>query len=231
MSLVARHPSFFLQWILATLIGAGIGWTAGIYGAASTPTFNSNVVWLICGLCIGLAQWVVIRAQIKKAWQWIVASVIGWLVAFNIGSLVFGMMTDLMNGPGLSMFEAALQANQVVTGLASLLIVWFLIGAAGGAVVGGTQWFVLRQYYPNAAQWVLANALGWGIGLGFSWFGALLVFMLFAQVLANFAPAIAMGTPIATISGGLSGAVTGYILLKIIFTTETRSAQNTQAIK
>ena len=211
--------SLWARWVVATLLGAGAGWTAGLYAAAALAEgnrpFNSNAIWIVAGFCIGLAQWLVIRTHLKRAWQWLFASVVGWVVAFNVGALVLDTMTGVLNGPGLDWFEAAAQVNATITGFALLFVVWFLIGAAGGAVVGGTQWLVLRQYYPHTEWWVAVNALGWGIGVGVSWFALLGIFYFFSASLSSLAPGIAEGTPIAFVSGAVSGALTGYALIRI----------------
>lgn len=199
------------------MVGAALGWTAGLYTVATVPgPFNSNLIWIVAGLSLGVVQWLVLRPHLRRAWQWIAASVAGWLVAFNIGSLVFGIMTDVLNGPGLSLFESAVSANATVSGLAVLFIVWLLIGAAGGAVAGGVQWFVLRQYFPRSGWWVAANALGWGVGLGSSWFAVLATLTFIVPPSSNVAAGITVGTPLALVGGALSGAITGYALIRIL---------------
>ena len=209
--------NLWAQWVLATMAGAALGWTAGLYTVTSVPgPFNSNIIWIVAGLSLGVVQWLVLRSHIRRAWQWIAASVVGWLVAFNIGSLVFGILTDVLNGPGLSLFESAVSANATVSGLAVLFIVWLLIGAAGGAVAGGVQGFVLRQYFPRAAWWVAANALGWGVGLGSSWFAVLATLTFIVPPPSNVAAGIMVGTPLALVGGAVSGAITGYALIRIL---------------
>lgn len=209
--------NLWAQWVLATAVGASLGWAAGLYAVVAVPgPFNSNIIWLVAGVCLGVAQWLVLRPHLRRAWQWIAASIVGWLVAFNFGSLVFGILTDVLNGPGLPLFESALAVNATLSGMAVLFVVWLLIGAAGGTVVGGMQWFVLRQYFPGAAWWVAANALGWGVGLGVSWFAVLVLLYFFAQAFANLAPGLAVGAPLAFVGGALSGAVTGYALIQIL---------------
>lgn len=32
-----------------------------------------------------------------------------------------------------------------------------------GAIIGTAQWLFLRQYVPNAALWITACAIGWGL--------------------------------------------------------------------
>jgi hypothetical protein len=199
------------------MVGAALGWTAGLYAIATVPgPFNSNIIWIVAGGCLGVVQWLVLRPHLRNAWQWIAASLVGWLVAFNIGSLVFGIMTDVLNGPGLSLFESAASVNATISGLAVLFIVWLAIGAAGGAVAGGVQWFVLRQYFPRAAWWVAANAVGWGVGIGASWFAVLAALTFIVQPASNVAAGITVGTPLALVGGALSGAITGYALIRIL---------------
>jgi hypothetical protein len=38
-------------------------------------------------------------------------------------------------------------------------------GALAGAVIGGTQWLVLRRLLPGAAWWIAATAVGQAVGL------------------------------------------------------------------
>lgn len=70
--------------------------------------------------------------------QWVVASAIGWAAGFAI--------VDALGSPAAVGFAEA--------------------GAVAGAVVGMSQWFILRQRIRRAAWWVVASLPGWALGWG-----------------------------------------------------------------
>ncbi len=76
---------------------------------------------------------------------WVLASVAGWLVwALLFVLLTFISVADLTAELGL--------------------LIWVGYALAVGAVLGGTQWWVLRQQVPMTTRWIIFTALGFAFG-------------------------------------------------------------------
>jgi hypothetical protein len=132
---------FLARWVLANVIG----WTVGLYAGSSAFTLPGGQgvgLPLICvggvfaGLCVGLAQWVVLNHAAPTSRRWILMTVLGGLLAIVPASAA-GIFAVFGLGFGAGM-----------------------AGAAFGAVVGTMQWFLLRQQNGGAVGWIVANALG-----------------------------------------------------------------------
>jgi hypothetical protein len=95
-----------LWWIAATIAGLGLGLTAGVVLVEQVGILATGVrpniarlgaamraasfitVGLVAGTILGLAQWVVLRAQASGVRHWIVASGAGLALAFAASSLL-----------------------------------------------------------------------------------------------------------------------------------------------
>ncbi len=109
-------------WILATVIGgvAGtllggwilVGWLGLLTSVTTSPAIAIGVVGAVAGAVLGLAQWRVLRFQIRNANGWLLASIaagiIGWVVGWS-SSAIFGLLTGS---------AAGWAAGSAVTGLA-----------------------------------------------------------------------------------------------------------------
>ena len=85
-------------------------------------------------MIMGMAQWLVLRARIRRAGWWIIASAVGWVV-------------------GLA----------VIT-VASPSAAGAVFGAVLGATTGTAQWLVLRLSVYQAGWWIVISILGWALG-------------------------------------------------------------------
>jgi hypothetical protein len=76
-------------WILASIVGFGVGKDVGDMVAQAVP---GAIGWALEGVAIGaslgLAQWLVLRRHVPEARWWIVASAIAWAVGWAIISSV-----------------------------------------------------------------------------------------------------------------------------------------------
>jgi hypothetical protein len=102
------------------------------------------------------------------------------------------------------------------------------LGAIGGAIIGVSQWVLLRRYLLNASLWVGATALAWATALPL---GAALVPGLLPHSVVNIGLAVAgIGSLFDANSGAaldgvfagtlviiLAGAITGLTLLRLRF--------------
>lgn len=88
------------------------------------------------------------RKSIHIGWaiffQWVIFSMLGWLVATILSMLPPNLDTILSN--------------------TAFYIVWALLLLALGAVIGATQWLILRRYFSGAVRWVVASGVGMAIG-------------------------------------------------------------------
>ena len=114
------------------------------------------------GVVVGIGQWLVLRQRIHQAGLVGMASTVGWAVGWAL------IVTGVVISP-----EAGVIASLVA-------------GTVLGVMLGIAQWLVLRRMVHYAGWWVLANAIGWAIGL--------------------------TGILGATVVGAVVGAVTGFAL-------------------
>lgn len=127
-------------WVLLTAIGGGIGFLLGLSVAESMsrvfgrPIFEA-VLYGILGASIAVLQWLVLRAYVTQASQWVLASTVGWILV--------GALADVLEIKG------------------GLVAVW---PALIGATVGTFQWLVLQKHVPLAGFWIVASAIGWVAG-------------------------------------------------------------------
>jgi hypothetical protein len=86
----SRLPFLPIWWIVATSIGMALGLSLST-AFLGTETAGKELLWraVITGLCIGLAQWIVLRAVLPQSVIWIgivgLGWVIGWFITRSIG--------------------------------------------------------------------------------------------------------------------------------------------------
>ena len=79
---VLRHKFDHAQWwILATVVGWGIGLPIGIFIIGNVA---SVAVGLTIGAIVGIAQWLVLRRRVHPASLWIFANITTWAVSIAI---------------------------------------------------------------------------------------------------------------------------------------------------
>ncbi|MDY6899900.1 MAG: hypothetical protein SWZ49_17740, partial [Cyanobacteriota bacterium] len=132
--------SLWLSWILATgVAGAFIG-----YMAAPGDFFWELIA---SGFVVGIAQWLVLRHDIKFSIWWIPASGFGWILGIYL--MVF--TKDIFN-PVVEF----LKSTGIFWGVFWLNLVQQPINFA---VLGFAQWLLLRRYFQYAGWWIIASAL------------------------------------------------------------------------
>lgn len=181
---LAIAPRLWLWWTLATTI-AGV-----IVGALEESGFQFIATIFFTGLFIGVAQWLVLRQYIPKAFWWIVVSTLGW----TFGLLLVSPNVTL---EPLIQFLSTLGAWPVFwTNLVKQPIVLAIFGAA--------QFPILRRLVRKAHGWILVSALG-GALKGAS--GSTVAYILPGLLPAPFTTALSYG------AGWLGyGIVTGICL-------------------
>ncbi|GEO07107.1 hypothetical protein AAE02nite_47710 [Adhaeribacter aerolatus] len=171
------------KWILACALGEllGIG-AAGAIAFAVNHTLGEPVTLpqkltvLGCmlaagaveGSLLGYMQWRVLQERIPRlpALEWM-----GWTVAVAVLGWFLGMLPSLffLEGTADNSPQSPAVALENPLVLSSIAVG---MGLLVGALFGLFQWFSLRKYIPAAGKWILANALGWGLGLGWIYLAA-----------------------------------------------------------
>ncbi len=132
--------AWYIAWALISLIAMVIGDTIQVNGR-SHITEDFLFVYILLptiGLLTGILQYILLRRYLARISWWILATVLGWVLPFFLGSILTGLLA-----PNKSTFLIM---------LAMLLI---------GATIALPQWWILRQQVRHASWWILAFGLGW----------------------------------------------------------------------
>ena len=152
---------FWLQWVLASMLGFAVGAAMGNAVANSIPPMTCTqsssdslidrltnfpciqpslglvLIVIILGLAGGFMQWLVLRRRIAGTGWWVPASALGFPVA-------------------LVMAEGAMR----LVGIPSPILLGVLFGILSGIL----PWLVLRRQVARAGWWVPAHLLGSLVG-------------------------------------------------------------------
>ena len=114
-----RRLSLPRSWIVATSLGmaGGLALTLALFG---TSTAGSVLLrGASTGLLVGLAQWVVLRGSVPRAWVWIPTVAAGWALGWAVSSAIGLGLT-----PNFAVFgSTGAWAFQALTGL---VLAWLL---------------------------------------------------------------------------------------------------------
>jgi hypothetical protein len=164
--------SLWLRWVganaLAELLGLGATFGVGVLlftrlgelrgPAAIGGLLLMTATGLIEGAVVGLLQWGVLRRPFPRVTRcaWLVATLIGVLVAWFLGSLP-ATLIDM----GADAAQAPAQEPEawVVSTMAAAM------GLVLGAILALPQWRVLRRAVGRAWVWLPANSAAWGAGM------------------------------------------------------------------
>jgi len=152
---------FWLQWVLASMLGFAVGAAMGNAVANSIPPMTCTqsssdslidrltnfpciqpslglvIIVIILGLAGGFMQWLVLRRRIAGTGWWVPASTLGFPVA-------------------LVMAEGAMR----LVGIPSPILLGVLFGILSAIL----PWLVLRRQVARAGWWVPAHLLGSLVG-------------------------------------------------------------------
>ncbi len=160
---IKKHISpFFLLWLtivsisicLAILLAAPLGdflyENNGMSYSASNDGFFEGILSLVflVGLFMGFGQWIVINTKIKKAYSWILATIIGFSFGIFISFLGFVLLSS-------------------VAGKYYKIFGWInMIGTLSGAGIftGFCQWVSLKRKIAGALNWSLVTGMSFVIG-------------------------------------------------------------------
>jgi hypothetical protein len=158
--------SIWLQWVLASILGYGVGTTIGnalanlIPAMTCTQSFSDSfidrltnipciqpslsliLIVFILGLAGGFMQWLVLRHRIAGAGWWIPASALGFPIALVLADKAMRLAGDFAAAP-------------------------ILLGVLFGVLSGSMPWLVLRRQNARAGWWLPAHLLGALVGGAF----------------------------------------------------------------
>ena len=147
LSAISIPIAWVIAWALISQVEKAVGGTIQVGGHTRiTEDFLLSYIFFpVLGLLTGFLQYLFLRRYLPRMGWWIAATVLGWLLP----CVVFRLFYDISS--------SALDVSSV----------WFvtLAIALTGGFIGLPQWLVLRQRVRHAAWWILANVLGWGVGL------------------------------------------------------------------
>jgi hypothetical protein len=130
-----------------------LSWTAScaVVSTAVMP-LDPFVGLFILGGAFGLVQWLVLWAYFGHPnIRWVPFSFIGWLIGVLISSTVVLPLV----GPGLTALAGRYESLAYV----------MVLGPFQYATLGFAQWLLLRIYLRRSGWWVLASAVGGGLGV------------------------------------------------------------------
>jgi hypothetical protein len=210
------------RWILANSIGelVGLGSTfalgAGLLSGLSEATGSGPALLTAAlmtatgaleGVIVGVAQWSVLHAAVPTISRraWVVATIIGGVVAWGAGSIPMTLASLSADGGGAPVQEPPQWL---------VLLLACGLGLVAGAILSVAQWIALRIHVSRAWRWLPANAIAWAVGMP----------LIFAGIdLAQKTHAITVGVLVMAATIALAGAVVGGIhgLVVRAFAAET----------
>jgi hypothetical protein len=177
---VARNEfGLWLEWCLATAAGMLLGFVPVALLVSDLDLGLARIlIPLIAGFFVGLLQWFVLRRYMTGSTDWILSGGASWAVAYAFGLIGIQLLASSWLGA----------------------ILGYLLF---GAIIGLTQWPVLRREIPNAFSWVVASIFGWAVGAYLSQL-AILMFSGGSPLDPLASTAIIVG-----VTGLVAGAITG----------------------
>lgn len=211
---------FWRRWVIANSIGETIGLgTTFLVGFGLIARFGEASGWVSVllftgvavllgtfeGFVVGEAQGSVIAQRLVdfKIRSWVIATIIGALLAWTLGML-----------PSTLMNLAASDASSTPPMEMSDWIVYLLampLGAIAGLILASAQWVVLRRWVARASLWLPANALAWLAGMPIIFIGASMVQPNTSALQAALTILIAIA-----VTGAVVGMIHGIVLVSIL---------------
>jgi len=214
--MVNKSTRYWQNWTIACGIGEflGIGAAAGIavlhFSLLGEPqTIMQKVLIIIVmilagiieGSITGYFQWYVLKRRFvsMKAKNWLGYTALGAATAW-----LLGMPPSVFFVPETSSSTTV----EFSTGQIALLAA--LMGIVLGALFGVFQWIELKRHTLNASRWILANSLGWTVGLAIIFLGASI-----PSADMMIAVTILIGAVSGLLAGFSVGAITGLFLIRL----------------
>ncbi len=170
-----------ITWAVAAVVGLAVGATLSTLvvravGRPLSPQVGGliyvGLYGAVIGCVTGIVQLAVIPRGVARWYAWPLASIVGFGVGYVLASLVGEALGNALD-PGLN----------VILGEGTIEVT---AGAVLGVAIGFAQWRVLRHVLPSLKWWLLATALG--VGLGYGSAAAVLELFEVAVLKANLVP-------------------------------------------
>lgn len=153
---------FWLKWTLATYFGIVVGTLSGMLApfvillsmdggsnlldSLAVIAYGLLVVSVISlWIVVGVAQWSILRRFIDQR-------VVTWVGATVLGALPIAVIEIIMGA------STSTPIPDNVMGILRLVLLF-----ASGAILGTTQWWVLRKKVDRAALWIVISLISWSI--------------------------------------------------------------------
>lgn len=178
---------FWFQWIIANAAGVAIGMAIPRFLPGNLG-HNRIVIGAAIGIAIGVIQMFNLKQYVERAnWLWVISSTIGWAITWVVMSenMGYGVL-----GLGITQFST-------------------VRGSVVGLLVGLMQWFLLRNQFRQAYWWLIANIVGWTVGMASSRAGGPFGFVL---------------------AGAIAGAITGLLLIWLLRNPIEKNPQDQEYI-
>ena len=187
-----RSPlSLWVQWTLANAIGGAT------VGALEGGQFQFFATLVLTGCILGIAQWLVLRREMRQAGGWILASTLGWWLGVNLMIGSSGVLDPIVNW---------LLSTGALWETLWLNLVKQPINAIA---LGVAQWWVLRRQFRAASWWVVGSAVAGAV------YGSLsaATCAVACQPLSRFGGAILSTAMTYSVGWAGAGAITGLVLV------------------
>jgi hypothetical protein len=152
----------WLTWLLSSTAGSSVGFMLGVCASCGLIAVSVNtevvgpgsgsswflvvyvlVLGVLTGLCMAIGQAIFLEARVRVPdTHWVSLSTLG----SGVGVLVANLPYFIGENP---------RGNAVMAAL---------LAAAGGALLGGSQWLALRKASTLAVWWIPASAVAWSAG-------------------------------------------------------------------
>ena len=126
---------FLLQWMLASILGFGVG-------AAMGNVVTDLIFTALFGAVGGFMQWLVLRRRIAGAGWWVLASTLGFAIAPIVAITGLMAVSQIMS----------LDGNPMAAPI--------LLGVLSGVLSAIFPWLILRRQFAQAGWWIPAHLLG-----------------------------------------------------------------------
>jgi len=126
---------FWLQWVLAGMLGFAVG-------AAMGNAVTDLIFTALFGVAGGFTQWLVLRHRILGAGWWVLASTLGFAIAPIVA--IAGVMA----------------VSQIMSLDGNPLAAPILLGVLSGVLSAIFPWLILRRQFAQAGWWIPAHLLG-----------------------------------------------------------------------